>query len=296
MAEGVGDLLRHAGLDRRVVLPPGDAARRRTRRSSTTTTGCRMRRRSGPAPCRRRTGSGSRRRASRSPRGHLSRYFADGRASRPTPTSPISTPPTAQGDRGHRTPRATTSSTGSSATTPICRSSSTPPTPTAPPWRTSPCSIWSASSSRRASATSARSPCTAPGPPRQFERPLPARRAAADPAPEHRADRRALGRPAARRRVGASTGTPPPRWSSASCARRNAGRTRSTAAIKEYGALRRTIYAARYLADETYRRAYRPPAQQGREPALAAPRPGLRQRGRRRGGATTSSRPSRCGA
>jgi len=27
-----------------------------------------------------------------------------------------------------------------------------------------------------------------------------------------------------------------------------------TAAIKEYGALRRTVYAARYLADETYRR------------------------------------------
>jgi TnpA family transposase len=26
------------------------------------------------------------------------------------------------------------------------------------------------------------------------------------------------------------------------------------AAIKEYGALRRTVYAARYLADETYRR------------------------------------------
>jgi TnpA family transposase len=27
-----------------------------------------------------------------------------------------------------------------------------------------------------------------------------------------------------------------------------------TSAIKEYGALRRTVYAARYLADETYRR------------------------------------------
>ena len=33
--------LRHAGLDRRVVLPRGDAARRPTPRSSTTTTGCR---------------------------------------------------------------------------------------------------------------------------------------------------------------------------------------------------------------------------------------------------------------
>jgi TnpA family transposase len=27
-----------------------------------------------------------------------------------------------------------------------------------------------------------------------------------------------------------------------------------TSAIKEYGALRRTVYAARHLADETYRR------------------------------------------
>ncbi len=31
-------------------------------------------------------------------------------------------------------------------------------------------------------------------------------------------------------------------------------KTRKAAALKEWGALRRTIYAARYLADETYRR------------------------------------------
>jgi TnpA family transposase len=39
------------------------------------------------------------------------------------------------------------------------------------------------------------------------------------------------------------------------------------AAIKEYGALRRTVYAARYLADVPA--ADRPPAEQGREPARA---------------------------
>ncbi|GII34287.1 Tn3 family transposase [Planotetraspora mira] len=36
------------------------------------------------------------------------------------------------------------------------------------------------------------------------------------------------------------------------------------AALKEYGALRRTIYAARYLADPAYRAQDLPPAQQGR--------------------------------
>ena len=41
------------------------------------------------------------------------------------------------------------------------------------------------------------------------------------------------------------------------------------AAIKEYGALRRTVYAARYLADETYRRRIEPAAEQGPEPARA---------------------------
>ena len=68
-----------------------------------------------------------------------------------------------EGHRGHRPGERTTCSTGCSATTPICRSSSTLPTPMAPPWRTSHCSTWSASSSRRGSATSARSPSTAPG-------------------------------------------------------------------------------------------------------------------------------------
>jgi hypothetical protein len=48
-------------------------------------------------------------------------------------------------------------------------------------------------------------------------------------------------------------GTPPPGWcGQAVLVQAAAGRL--TSAIKEYGALWRTVYAARYLADETYRR------------------------------------------
>ncbi|GAA2074578.1 hypothetical protein GCM10009780_08370 [Actinomadura alba] len=94
---------------------------------------------------------------------HLSRYFARGQASPPTPTSPTSTPPTTP-KSSSRPPRSrTTCWTGSSATRRTCRYTSTPPTRTARRWRTSPCLIWSASSCRRGSAISGRSPCTGPG-------------------------------------------------------------------------------------------------------------------------------------
>ena len=60
-------------------------------------------------------------------------------------------------------------------------------------------------------------------------------------------------------------------------------------AIKEYGALRRTVYA-RYLADETYRRRIGRQLNKGEN--VHAPTPG---KGRCAAG-TTRSRPSRCGA
>jgi TnpA family transposase len=48
------------------------------------------------------------------------------------------------------------------------------------------------------------------------------------------------------------------------------------AALKEYGALRRTIYAARYLSDEAYRRKIARQLNKGREPARPAQGPLLR--------------------
>jgi hypothetical protein len=69
-----------------------------------------------------------------------------------------------------------------------------------------------------------------------------------------------------------------------------------TSAIKEYGALRRTVYVTRYLADETYRRRIARQLKQGGEPARAAPHPGLRRVKAPSGAGGTSSRPSRCGA
>ncbi|UWP83135.1 transposase [Dactylosporangium fulvum] len=64
---------------------------------------------------------------------------------------------------------------------------------------------------------------------------------------------------------------------------------------RQYGALRRTVYAARYLADETYRRRIARQLNKGENlHACAAP---SHTPGRERCGAgTTSSRPSRCGA
>jgi hypothetical protein len=65
-----------------------------------------------------------------------------------------------------------------------------------------------------------------------------------------------------------------------------------TAAIKEYGALRRTIYAARYLADGTYRRRIARQLNKGEN--LHSLRRELAYAGEGRcGGATTSSRPVR---
>jgi TnpA family transposase len=54
-----------------------------------------------------------------------------------------------------------------------------------------------------------------------------------------------------------------------------------TSAIKEYGALRRTVYAARYLADETYRRRIARQLNKGEN--LHALRRSLAQRRPRRG-------------
>ena len=68
-----------------------------------------------------------------------------------------------------------------------------------------------------------------------------------------------------------------------------------TAAIKEYGALRRTVYAARYLADETYRRRIAASSTRARtctRCAAASPTPARA----RCAGTTMSSKPSRCGA
>jgi len=62
-----------------------------------------------------------------------------------------------------------------------------------------------------------------------------------------------------------------------------------TSAIKEYGALRRTVYAARYLADETYRRRIARQLNKGEN--LHALRRSLAY-----AGATTNSSRSRCGA
>jgi len=68
-------------------------------------------------------------------------------------------------------------------------------------------------------------------------------------------------------------------------------------AIKEYGALRRTVYAARYLADETYRRRIgRQLTKQGREHARPQTVARLRERGRAPAAAPRASRQSRCGA
>jgi TnpA family transposase len=70
-----------------------------------------------------------------------------------------------------------------------------------------------------------------------------------------------------------------------------------TSAIKEYGALRRTVYAARYLADETYRRRIARQLNKGEARtctrcAVTSPT-AVKARS---AGATTSSRPNRCGA
>lgn len=53
------------------------------------------------------------------------------------------------------------------------------------------------------------------------------------------------------------------------------------AALKEYGALRRTIYAARYLSDPAYRRKIARQLKQGRVAARPQTRPALCPRGRR---------------
>ena len=68
-----------------------------------------------------------------------------------------------------------------------------------------------------------------------------------------------------------------------------------TAAIKECGALRRTVYAARYLADETYRRRIARQLNKGEN--LHSLRRSLAYAGEGAQHHTTmSSRPSRCGA
>jgi TnpA family transposase len=68
-----------------------------------------------------------------------------------------------------------------------------------------------------------------------------------------------------------------------------------TSAIKEYGALRRTIYAARYLADETYRRRITRQLTRARICTRYVASWPTRAKGRS-AGATTNSRPNRCGA
>ncbi|WP_268270957.1 Tn3 family transposase [Streptomyces sp. MNU89] len=69
-----------------------------------------------------------------------------------------------------------------------------------------------------------------------------------------------------------------------------------TSAIKEYGALRRTVYATRYLADETYRRRITRQLNQGEN--LHALRRSLAyaDEGARCSAGIMSSRASRCGA
>ncbi|WP_212735088.1 Tn3 family transposase [Herbidospora galbida] len=91
------------------------------------------------------------------------------------------------------------------------------------------------------------------GAPRRLPRPVPAHRAAADPAAEPGPDHGHVGRPAARRRqrAGRPRHRGPGRREAVFLQRQQ---NALTSAIKEYGALRRTVYAARYLADETYRR------------------------------------------
>ncbi len=68
-----------------------------------------------------------------------------------------------------------------------------------------------------------------------------------------------------------------------------------TAAIKEYGALRRTIFAARYLVDETTGGASPASSTRARTCTRCAASWPTPAKGRC-GGAATSSRPSRCGA
>lgn len=68
-----------------------------------------------------------------------------------------------------------------------------------------------------------------------------------------------------------------------------------TSAIKEYGALRRTVYAARYLADETYRRRIAGSSTRARTcTPYADPSSTLAKVPSAAG--TMSSRPNRCGA
>jgi TnpA family transposase len=52
-----------------------------------------------------------------------------------------------------------------------------------------------------------------------------------------------------------------------------------SAAIKEYGALRRTIYAAQYRSDESYRRKIARQLNKNENPPRAAPGPALRSEG-----------------
>jgi TnpA family transposase len=67
-----------------------------------------------------------------------------------------------------------------------------------------------------------------------------------------------------------------------------------TSAIKEYGALRRTVYAARYLADESHRRRIARQLNKARTCTPCAGNSPTQARARS-GAGTTSSSPSRCG-
>src|SRR5450631_954665 len=198
-------------------------------------------------------GSGSPRRASRSPPGRCHVTSPAVRESALTPTFPISTPRTAR--RSSRRPRrrATTCSTRYSATPPTCRSPSTPPdTHGASLANFALFDLVGKQLSPRIRdlggitlyRTGPRADVTARYP---QAGPLLTRRLNTELITTHWDD---LLRIAASVKFGHATAALVVGKLRSSKRQQNA----LSAAIKEYGALRRTIHAAQFLSDETYRR------------------------------------------
>jgi hypothetical protein len=238
--------------------------------------------------------SGSRSRASPSAPGTCPATSRAGKESPPTPTCPTSTPPTTRRSSSRRRRSRTTCWTASSATRPTCRSTSTPPTRTARRWPTSPCSTWVGKQLSPRIRDLGKITLYRTGRRSEFlDRyprcgPLLTRRLDTDLVVSMWDD---LLRVAASVKGGHATAALVVGKLCSSKRQQNA----LTSAIKEYGASRRTVYAAQYLADETYRRRIGRQLNKGEN--LHALRRNLAYAGEGRcGGVTTSSRASRCGA